>query len=70
MDINQAIELGEVINIFNEISHLIYYAFNAALKLFFNDISIFNVPIGYIMLSIVLIGAITNTLATKLKGEE
>lgn len=70
MDISQGIELTDVLELFTELSDLIYFAFNGCLKLFFNDIRIFSVPIAYVLITMMLLGALANVLVQKIKQDD
>lgn len=70
MDISQGIELTELLDLFGELSNLIFYVFSGCFKLFFNDIRIFSVPIGYLILAMLLIGALGNVLVQRIAQDD
>ena len=55
MNIGEVLTLNEFGNIVNQIGNMIYYVFNQIIKLFFNDIRVFNVPIGAILILLVML---------------
>lgn len=62
MDIAEAISETELLNVWEELAELIMYGFNAILKIFFNDIQIFGIPIGYLLITMIIVSAIAHSL--------